>query len=88
MFCVHKNVDTSNSNYIFSNGIYGVSPNTGNLPEKNWGGLLVFNTNGDSTCHASNAWIYQIYISHATQKMYLRMNINYTAAGWTAWKEH
>ena len=79
--------NTSNVNYLLSNGIYA-TPKTGvNLPFEGYWILLVFNASKQESNHGG-AWIFQIAISTDTnnKSLFFRRNINYTESGWETWR--
>ena len=81
---VNKNIDSIfNSKVpvkdtnINVGGNYDVSPDTLNIPYKEYGVLSVRTANG-------RAWVYQEAIFHGINRKFYRLNINNT--GWTDWE--
>ncbi len=73
-----------NTNYMFDNGVYPISPNTLNIPLKQYAMLFIMRSNADAEKNGSS-WIYQFWIPTSGNYVYMRRNINYTESGWTPW---
>lgn len=73
-----------NTCYMFDNGVYPISPNTQNIPLKQYAMLFIMRSNADAEKNGSS-WIYQFWIPTSGNYVYMRRNINYTESGWTPW---
>lgn len=77
-----------NTHYCLNSGIYAIGPTDTGNPAKTYGVMLVINTS-QTTGNAASAWIKQIFFPNGSPStIYIRDNINYTAAGWSSWAKY